>query len=148
MMEGMSARVPASVEGKAPCDRRRVLIVDDEAAIRRLFELILASELPQHLIDVAEDGQEAVRSFLSGHHAVLLMDLRMPVMDGRAAFSVIEQECSIRNWEMPSVVFCTGFAPPDSVRRIVEGNPSHSLVAKPVSNERLIEAVRTRLAGP
>jgi CheY-like chemotaxis protein len=127
----------------APRDRGRILIVDDERPIRRLFQMILMAELPGHLIESAEDGSVAVEAFQRHHHGLLLMDLRMPVMDGCAAFSAIERACVAWNWEMPSVVFCTGYAPPDAVRRVVETSSDlHALVAKPVSNDTLVNVVR------
>jgi CheY-like chemotaxis protein len=128
-----------------PCDRRRILIVDDEQTILRLFQMILSSGLPNRAIDLARDGQDAVRQFSEGHHAVLLMDLHMPAMDGEAAFLEIESLCKARNWEIPSIVFCTGFAPPDSVKNLVAKNPAHTLLSKPVSGETLVEAVKRRL---
>ena len=122
-----------------------VLLVDDEGAIRRLFQLILGAALPGCRIDVAADGAEAVRCFTEGHHRVLVMDLHMPVMDGQTAFGKIQELCEAGSLEMPSVVFCTGFAPPDIVTKVVEGSPKHCLLSKPVSGEVLTEAVRSRL---
>jgi small basic protein (TIGR04137 family) len=128
-----------------PCDRQRILVVDDEQIIQRLFEMILSWELPGRQIDVASNGAEAVRAFTSGHHAVLLMDLHMPVMDGQAAFCEIQRTCEARNWQMPSVVFCTGFAPPASLKDVLSKSSVHCLLSKPVSNETLVEAVKQRL---
>lgn len=120
-------------------------MVDDEKGIRRLFKMILASALPDRYIDVAVNGEEAVNAFAEGHHAVLLMDLRMPIMDGHAAFRAIDRLCRDRHWEMPSVVFCTGFVPPSAVRDIVDSGGAHSLLAKPVTRDRLVETVKQRL---
>jgi two-component system, NtrC family, response regulator AtoC len=142
----MSQEVRAQSSYAAPCDRNRILIVDDERSIRRLFAMVLASELPEHHIDSAEDGSQALEAFRLHHHALLLMDLRMPVMDGRAAFVEIEKACREANWEMPSVVFCTGYAPPDAVRIVVETSRDfHALIAKPVSTETLVDVVKRRL---
>ena len=129
-----------------PCDRRRILVVDDEQIIQRLFEMVLSWELPGYTIDVASNGAEALNAFSRGHHAVLLMDLHMPVMDGQAAFAELQKQCQASNWEMPSVVFCTGYAPPASLSRMLTGNASHHcLLPKPVSNEALVDAVKRRL---
>jgi len=128
-----------------PCDRSKVLVVDDEQVIRKLFEMVLSWELPDTRIEVASNGQEALQAFQCGHHAVLLMDLHMPVMDGQHAFHEIEKSCQDQNWEMPHVVFCTGFAPPASLRRIVAPGSIHKLLCKPVSNECLVETVRGSL---
>jgi CheY-like chemotaxis protein len=127
------------------CDRRRILVVDDEQIIQRLFEMVLNWELPGCEVEVASNGREAVDAFCRGHHAVLLMDLHMPVMDGQAAFVELQKKCEASNWEMPSVVFCTGYAPPASLRRLVTNSTSHCLLPKPVSNETLVDAVRSRL---
>ncbi|MBM4144022.1 MAG: response regulator [Lentisphaerae bacterium] len=129
----------------APCRRRRVLLVDDERMLLDVFRVIILSEIPDVTIDTATDGAEAVRAFSSFHHALLLMDLRMPVMDGRQAFVAIENLCRERNWEMPAVVFCSGYAPPEAIRRVVAQSRRHHLLPKPVGNDELVEAVRSRL---
>ncbi|NQT92133.1 MAG: response regulator transcription factor [Lentisphaerae bacterium] len=133
--------------GTVPCDRGRVLIVDDEPVVRQVFEVILSADLPEMTFEKAENGEEAVRCFSQGHHALVLMDLRMPVMDGRSAFLEIERLCREKDWEMPSVVFCTGYAPPDSVLQTVSGDASHTLLRKPIGNDELVFAVKSRLAS-
>ena len=125
----------------APCDKTRILIVDDDASILRMFQMILAPVLADVQIDLARDGATALEAFGEGHHAVLLMDLHMSGMDGLTAFRKIEELCKAEKWCMPSVVFCTGFVPSDSVRDVVAENPSHCLLLKPVTCEALVEAV-------
>jgi CheY-like chemotaxis protein len=135
-----------AVSGPAICDRSRVLLVDDDDAIRALFRLILSTVMPEKIFEEARNGQEAIDCFSRGHHAVLLMDLHMPVMDGQSAFNAIERLCRQRQWELPSFVFCTGFAPPESVAKVVENSSMHCLLLKPVSSEVLVNTVRIRLA--
>jgi CheY-like chemotaxis protein len=129
----------------AGCDHGRILLVDDDDAIRALFHLILSTVMPERSFDQARNGREALDCFSRGHHAVLLMDLHMPVMDGQSAFLEIEKLCQSREWELPSVVFCTGFAPPETLTKVVDSSALHSLLLKPVSSEALVSAVRTRL---
>ena len=128
-----------------PCTRNRILLVDDEDSIRRLFRVILSTGLPGCNVDLASNGMEALQSFSQDHHSLVLMDLHMPVMDGQVAFNEITKLCVTRDWEVPSIVFCTGFAPPDSVIDVVQSNRSHGLLLKPVSTDVLIETVRNRL---
>lgn len=128
-----------------PCNRGYMMIVDDERSILRLFQMILASALPDVKIDLASNGEEAIASFKKEHHGVFVMDLKMPVMDGQMAFTQIQNFCKEKNWEMPSVVFCTGFPPPDFVTNIVSKDSTHSLLLKPVSGETLVGAVKERL---
>ena len=136
------AKVP---EGLVRCDPTRVLVVDDEKTILRLFQMILSSALTGRVIDTAVNGEEGVKTFVAGHHGVIVMDLHMPVMDGQAAFSKIFNYCKTHNWEMPSVVFCTGFAPPDSIRDVLGDGSKHCLLSKPVSGESLVNVVTGRL---
>jgi len=142
-----SEKLPEEVKQCAPvpCDRSRILLVDDEAGILQLFQVILSSAFRGCKVETAENGADAVAAFDRGHHAVILMDLHMPVMDGQTAFAKIEEVCSMKNWEMPAVIFCTGFAPPDTVAKIVEEDSTHGLILKPVSTETLVRAVASRL---
>jgi len=135
----------AEKSGLAPCDKTRVLIADDEGCIVQLFEMILSEAIPCIHFDRAYNGEEAVRAFEPAHHAVLLLDLHMPVMDGGMAFQKIRQMCRAKGWKMPAVIFCTGFVPSDSIREVVARNPDHGLLSKPVSERDLVEAVRSRL---
>jgi DNA-binding NarL/FixJ family response regulator len=62
-------------------DRPRVLLVDDERVIREALRDLL-EEMGFHVVGVASDGAEAVELASSLRPAVVLMDLRMPRMDG------------------------------------------------------------------
>jgi len=139
------AEAGSRVKNESCCDKTSMLLVDDEESIRILFEMILSADLPDLHIDLACNGQEALELFSRKHHAILLMDLHMPVMDGRTAFGEIQEMCRERSWQMPSVVFCTGFAPPEPVIKAIEEDETHCLLAKPVSGRCLIEAIRDRL---
>lgn len=131
--------------GSGQC-RGRILIVDDEEGIRGLFTTILSQDMPEAAVDEASNGAEALERFRLDHHDVLIMDLHMPIMDGLTAFGAIKEHCEAASIRMPAVIFCTGFAPPSSVREIVGASSRHFLLPKPVKSEVLIRAVRTRLA--
>ncbi len=137
---------PEATDGQVPRDKNHVMIADDEEGIRKLFQMILSSAFPKARIELVCNGAEAVDAFCARHHAIVLMDLRMPIMDGKTSFQKIKEVCSTRNWELPSVVFCTGFAPPSSVQDIVDTSSKHSLLTKPVSGDDLVSAIRERLA--
>lgn len=128
-----------------PPDKKRIMIVDDESAIRKTFKMILSHSIPDCRIDLAGNGAEAVEAFEKGHHALLIMDLHMPVMNGQQAFNEIKKMCENKHWEMPSIVFCTGYAHPDIIKDAVTSNPVHCLLSKPVNNQTLVETVKSRL---
>ena len=66
-------------------ERYRALIVEDDPAIRRLVEKILARRNVE--IDTAHDGREAVEKLGRKHYSVLILDLMVPELNG---FEVIE----------------------------------------------------------
>ena len=69
---------------------KKVLIVDDELSVRHLlFEVVRKAGYDPH---TAENGMEAVETVRSLLPAVVLMDIKMPVMGGMEAFEVIHQE--------------------------------------------------------
>lgn len=123
----------------------RILIVDDELMIRKLFGMIIGSEFPEALIDQAVDGRDAVEVFSDGCHDLIIMDLQMPGQDGRESFFEIMKVCQANQWVPPSIIFCTGFTPSESLAEILKDNPSYCLLRKPVRAESLLEAVRMRL---
>jgi CheY-like chemotaxis protein len=135
-----------TVAGQIPCDRTRILVVDDEPSIVKLFKMLLEFDLPGKSIETASNGQEAVERFMAAHHRILVMDLHMPVLDGLNAFKSIETACREKSWEMPSVVFCTGYAPADPVLKAVSASTTHCLLQKPVTCDVLIKAVSSRLS--
>jgi CheY-like chemotaxis protein len=73
------------------------------------------------------------------------MDLQMPGQDGRESFFEIMKVCQANQWVPPSIIFCTGFTPSESLAEILKDNPSYCLLRKPVRAESLLEAVRMRL---
>ena len=123
-----------------------ILLADDEKAITTLFQAILQKEFPNTPVQLAANGQECIDRFKEEHHQVILMDLHMPVKDGLCAFGELQQLCTERLWQMPAVLFFTGFAPPDPVREIINANPRHDVLMKPVALETLLDALRRRLA--
>jgi CheY-like chemotaxis protein len=94
---------------------------------------------------VAANGIDAVESFRQSHHGVLLMDLKMPLMDGQTAFYKIRDLCDEKGWEMPAVIFCTGFVPSNNVRLLAASGPNYDLIQKPVTSEILLNAVKHHL---
>lgn len=123
----------------------RILVVDDEPSIGNLFQLILENYLHEIHVDKASNGAEAVKLFAMEPYDVVVMDLHMPVMDGQTAFLEIEKICKEKQCPMPSVVFCTGYAPRDVVKRAISEGDKHTLLNKPVRSEILVKAVQSRL---
>ena len=128
-----------------PCDRHRLLITEDNDAVRQALGRVVAYWLHDCVVDLAVNGLEALQSFRTLHQGVVLMDLKMPVMDGETAYAEMRRVCDENNWEMPSVVFCTAYVPTDAVRSIVAGNTDHCILQKPVPPDLLVDTVKRHL---
>lgn len=141
-------KIPETSANLVPLDFSRILIADDEKPVRMAIARVLAGEFTRNIIEEAEDGFETVILFAKHHHAVITMDLAMPGMDGYAAYGTIRDICRANKWQMPAVIFCTGYDPPNTITSLVTDDPACCIVRKPVSNRILIEAVRKRLPPP
>ena len=134
------------VRGLVPCEKTRILIADDEESVRRVTTLVLKKDLgPAYEYDYAVNGEDAVRQFTQYHHKVILIDLSMPILGGEQAADQIVDICEDAKWEVPSIIFRTGYDPPQNIRNIVSCDSAHCLLRKPVRNQTLVMAVRRRL---
>jgi len=117
----------------------RILLAEDSPDNRLLIEAYLKKTT--HQLDVADNGEIAVRKFTSGNHDVILMDMQMPVMDGYAAVREIRKWQSERGTDHVPIIALTASALKEDVRRSLEaGCDAH--VAKPVKKAVLMAAIR------
>src|SRR5512133_2021328 len=75
--------------GAAMAEPIRVLVVDDQALVRNGFAVILDAEPDITVVGEAADGAEAIDAAVTLRPDVVLMDVRMPGMDGIAATAAI-----------------------------------------------------------
>lgn len=139
-------RYTLDIRPAQPGQTPRILIADDEIAIRQVFSNALRAEFPDLEIDLAFNGRDAVETFGKGHHAVIILDIAMPIMNGEEAFFRIQRLCRDNRWPMPSVIFCTGFTPPESILEVVRTEKNHCYQPKPVPIETLVSTIRDCLA--
>ena len=60
----------------------KILIIEDEAAIRRVLAKILSEENDTYVVDEAEDGLQGVEKVKNEDYDLILCDIKMPKMDG------------------------------------------------------------------
>ncbi|MGW1077590.1 response regulator [Streptomyces sp. NPDC002537] len=118
-----------------------VLVVDDQALIRSSLCLLLRSAPEFEVIGEAADGAEAIAKARTHSPDVVLMDIRMPHVDGIAA-----TERLMRFTHPPKVLVLTSFEVDDRVLDALEAGASGFLL-KGLCQQQLVAALRTVLAG-
>ncbi len=119
----------------------RVLLVDDQTLIRQGLRLLLEIETDIQVVGQATDGREALRQVQALHPDVVLMDVRMPGMDGVAA----TRELSARFPEV-GVIILTTFEDDETVFDGLRAG-ARGYLLKDVSSEEMAGAVRKVAAG-
>lgn len=120
----------------------RVLIVDDQALVRGGFQMILSAQPDIEVVGVAENGAQAVTLVPKLAPDVVLMDVRMPVMDGLEATRRILAAPAVR----AKVVMLTTFDLDEYVYAALASGASGFLL-KETRPEVLAAAVRTVAGG-
>jgi DNA-binding NarL/FixJ family response regulator len=121
----------------------RVLLADDQALVRAGFGALLGAEDDIDVVGEAADGGEALRLARSLHPHVVLMDVRMPGLDGLAATRAIAADPSLGDVR---IVILTTFDLDEYVFEAVRSGASGFLV-KDTEPVELIRAVRVVAAG-
>jgi DNA-binding NarL/FixJ family response regulator len=121
----------------------RVLVVDDQALLRTAFSSLIDAEDDLEVAGEAADGRQAVELAASLKPDVVVMDVRMPVMDGIEATRHIT---SARAETTPSVLILTTFDLDEYVFEALRAGASgFALKSRPL--EELLSAIRTVAAG-
>ncbi|MFI6262844.1 response regulator [Micromonospora sp. NPDC051006] len=121
----------------------RVLIVDDQAMVRQGFGALLAAQPDLLVVGDAADGAQAVAAARRLDPDVVLMDVRMPVLDGLAATRKLLGD---RPAERPRVLILTTFDLDDYVYEALRAGASGFLL-KDAPAADLVQAVRVVAAG-
>jgi signal transduction histidine kinase/DNA-binding response OmpR family regulator len=137
------AILPRRVRALAPDQPRlRILAVDDREEGRRLLSRLLA---PMGFeVTEAGDGEQAVRAWRDGSPHLILMDMRMPVMDGLQATRLIKAEAHSRQVAAPVIVALTASSFEEQRREILAAG-CDDFLRKPFQEAALFEMLGRHL---
>ncbi|KQQ65297.1 response regulator [Microbacterium sp. Leaf320] len=119
----------------------RVVLVDDQSLFRAGIRMLLASQPDIDVVGEAGDGREAIELVRVTRPDVVLMDIRMPVMDGLTATAEI-----LGQPDPPKIVMLTTFDLDEAAARAIRQGASGFLL-KDADPEFLLAAIRTVHSG-
>lgn len=120
----------------------RVLVVDDQSLVRRGFAMVLGHEHDIEVVAEAGNGLEAIDAARAHQPDVVLMDIRMPQLDGLEATARILAESG----DATRIIILTTFDPDEYVFKALNAGAS-GFVLKDIPPEDLVSAVRTVAEG-
>ncbi|MEU8825350.1 response regulator transcription factor [Streptomyces sp. NPDC048636] len=119
----------------------KVIVADDQAAIREPLAAVLALASDIDVVATAADGTEALAAVAAGPVDVVLMDLRMPVMDGTEATRRLSE-----SYPQVAVVVLTTFADDESIMAAMSAG-ARGYLTKNAGREDIARAIRAAAAG-
>jgi DNA-binding NarL/FixJ family response regulator len=119
----------------------KVLLVDDQMLIRQGIKMLLSTEVDMQVVGEAANGREALAQIEMLRPDVVLMDVRMPEMDGVSATRAV-----MARWPEQGVIILTTF---EDEEYIFEGLKAgaRGYLLKDISSEEMAEAVRVVARG-
>ncbi|MDQ0785561.1 DNA-binding NarL/FixJ family response regulator [Streptomyces sp. B3I7] len=121
----------------------RVLLADDQSLVRAGFEALLDAQPDIEVVGEAADGEEALRAVRALTPDVVLMDIRMPALDGLAATRRITEDARLAEVK---VIMLTTFELDEYVFEAIRSGASGFLV-KDTEPAELLRAVRAVVEG-
>jgi DNA-binding NarL/FixJ family response regulator len=123
----------------------RILLVDDQALVRAGFRMILDAEEAMEVVGEAADGREAIDQVRTLRPDVVLMDIRMPELDGLEASRRILAD-GVAGDEAPRILMLTTFDLDEYVYEALRAGASGFLL-KDTPPEQLVAAIQVVAAG-
>lgn len=135
------ARTRGLVLKSKPNDKLRILAVDDDAGVLTFIRELLEVSDDKIELETAEDGFAAGSMMLSFHPDIVLLDLRMPELDGYSVCERIKCNPETRNVR---VVAMTGYYSEENVQRILDAGAEICL-KKPFDVDELLSVLGINL---
>ena len=117
----------------------KILVIEDEAAIRRVLIKIISEESDSYAVEEAENGLEGIEKFKDNDYDLVLCDIKMPKMDG---VEVLEKAKKIKP-EIPFVMI-SGHGDLDTAVNTMRLG-AYDYISKPPDLNRLLNTVRNAL---
>lgn len=126
--EGKTASTVSQKQQRTDLKGLNILVVDDSDELREILEFILKSK--GATVDPASDGAEAMKKATTMKYDLILMDMRMPGLDGNDTAMKIRESCS-----NIKIIALTGDV--DAEKFLRTGSPFNAYIPKPIDPANL-----------
>jgi DNA-binding NtrC family response regulator len=116
-------------------ERTKILVVDDEEVVRLALARVLSSEHCR--VEAAWSGADALREMERHSFDVVLLDLRMPGMDGMSVLKAIKEK-----WPEIEVIVVTGYPSLETAKEAIRYG-AYDYLAKPVEPDTMIKVAHS-----
>lgn len=118
-------------------EKTKILVVDDEEVVRRSHLRTL--ERARCNVEAVRDGVEALQAMEAGPYDIVLLDLRMPGMDGMSVLKAMRER-----WPESEVIVITGYPCVETAKEAIRLG-AYDYLAKPVAPDQVIDVTEGAL---
>ena len=118
---------------------RKILVVEDEPTLRDAYEMILSTE--PYIINVAENGEEALQLCKSTDYDLILLDIMMPKVDGVMFLQRFPQ----LKRPQPKIIIMSNLSAGEEVAQALELGAVKNILKANLSPKQLLSLVRYEL---
>jgi signal transduction histidine kinase/DNA-binding response OmpR family regulator/HPt (histidine-containing phosphotransfer) domain-containing protein len=115
----------------------RILIAEDTPTNQKLVNYLLSKR--GHIVEIAQNGKQALEKFYIENYDLVLMDVQMPIMDGFQATEFIRNLPDVRKARVPIIAMTAHALKGDAERCLLAGMDAY--ISKPIQAEELMELV-------
>lgn len=117
--------------------QNKVLLVEDEEMLQRMYKTFLGNH--GYVMLSAYDGEEGLQTALREHPDVILLDIRMPKMDGMTMLSKLRQD----SWGKDAkVIILTNLDADDKILKdVIASHPSYYLIKSNIKPETILDYI-------
>jgi CheY-like chemotaxis protein len=129
----------------AQTPRKKVLIIEDEKEISEVYQQILTEA--GYSVTTAINGKDGLQKVFEYSPDVIILDIRMPVMDGKTMFSTLRNDPAYVKFKNVPVVILTNSESYESIRDTkTEGGASEYIIKSNIAPNEIVDIVNRNLS--